>query len=228
MQVSHYAQRAQEPSSAHHSFGSHHDTSPKLDSNQHFAQTRAVDHSFNQAPAQVPQFSSFCEAGANPADQVDSTAHSSQRPALHQAEQVRPNTKEQKPPVFTGRPTAPATNEPHAHSGCMTDCVQGNDGAPSREARPIQDLVVIELFAGSGNLSKAFRNIGVQVVPIDTKEAPQIKIVKLNLLHKGSVGLVMRLLETHKVFACAHGTSVQHQQPEASTAQALFSRLGGV
>ena len=80
----------------------------------------------------------------------------------------------------------------------------------AQDARPVQDFVVIELFAGSGNLSKAFRNIGVQVVPVDTKDAPQIKIVKLNLLHERSVGLVMRLLETKKVL-------LVHMAPPCST-----------
>ena len=64
---------------------------------------------------------------------------------------------------------------------------------------PLSDAVVIELFAGSANLSKAFRSIGVQVIPIDTKDVPQIKIVKLNLLNNHSVDLVLRLLETRKV-----------------------------
>ena len=74
----------------------------------------------------------------------------------------------------------------------------------------VSDAVVIELFAGSANLSKAFRSVGMQVIPVDTKDAPQIKIVKLNLLHQHSVQLVVRLLDTRKVLFV-------HMAPPCST-----------
>ena len=77
-------------------------------------------------------------------------------------------------------------------------------------AMPVSAAVVIELFAGSANLSKAFRSIGMQVIAIDTNDVPQIKIVKLNLLHKNSVDLVLRLLETRKVLFV-------HMAPPCST-----------
>ena len=73
-----------------------------------------------------------------------------------------------------------------------------------------QDAVILELFAGSANLSKAFRSLGMQVIPVDTKDAPQIKIVKLNLLHRNSVALVLRLLETRKIL-------MVHMAPPCST-----------
>ena len=74
----------------------------------------------------------------------------------------------------------------------------------------VSDAVVIELFAGSANLSKAFRSVGMQVIPVDTKDASQRKIVKLNLLHRNSVQLVVRLLETRKVLFV-------HMAPPCST-----------
>ena len=70
--------------------------------------------------------------------------------------------------------------------------------------------MVIELFAGSANLSKAFRSVGMQVVAVDTKDAAQIKVVKLNLLHKGSVDLVRRLIQTRNVV-------LVHMAPPCST-----------
>ena len=70
--------------------------------------------------------------------------------------------------------------------------------------------MVIEVFAGSANLSKAFSSVGTQVVAVDTKDASQIKIVKLNLLRKGSVDLVYRLLQTRNVI-------MVHMAPPCST-----------
>ena len=50
----------------------------------------------------------------------------------------------------------------------------------------------------------------MQVIPVDTKDAPQVKIVKLNLLRKGSLRLVFRLLETRNVI-------MVHMAPPCST-----------
>ena len=84
-------------------------------------------------------------------------------------------------------------------------------------------LVLDELFAGSANLSKAFRAIGMQVIPVDTKDAAQVKMVKLNLLHSNSVQMVLRLLETRKVVFV-------HMAPPCSTSlKALpFGATGSV
>ena len=77
----------------------------------------------------------------------------------------------------------------------------GNSGGMlrSQAAVAVEEALFIELFAGSANLSKAFRWVGMQVIPVDTKDAAQVKMVKLNLLHKGSLQLVFRLLETRNV-----------------------------
>ena len=82
--------------------------------------------------------------------------------------------------------------------------------AVGKAAIPVEEALVIELFAGSANLSKAFRSIGMQVIPVDARDAPQIKIVKLNLLHKGSLDLVFRPLDTRNVI-------MVHMAPPRST-----------
>ena len=84
------------------------------------------------------------------------------------------------------------------------------DPLDSKAGIPVEEALFIELFAGSANLSKAFRSVGMQVIPVDTKDAPQVKIVKLNLLHKGSLQLVFRLLETRNVI-------MVHMAPPCST-----------
>ena len=86
----------------------------------------------------------------------------------------------------------------------------GKAQAPFRSPVVLEEAMAIELFAGSANLGKAFRSIGMQVVAVDTKDAPQIKMVKLNLLHKGSVDLVHRLLQTRNVI-------LVHMAPPCST-----------
>ena len=46
------------------------------------------------------------------------------------------------------------------------------DPLGSKAGIPVEEALFIELFAGSANLSKAFRSVGMQVIPVDTKDAP--------------------------------------------------------
>ena len=105
-------------------------------------------------------------------------------------------------------------HSPQAHTVSVEAAATCSGAKPRSQqcVRPttVSDAVVLELFAGSANLSKAFRSVGMQVIAVDTKDAHQIKIVKLNLLHKNSVALVLRLLETRKILFV-------HMAPPCST-----------
>ena len=101
------------------------------------------------------------------------------------------------------------TSHPHV-SQQEPEELSGQRQVAQKSPVAVEEAMAIELFAGSANLSKAFRSVGMQVVAVDTKDAPQIKIVKLNLLRKGSVDLVHRLMQTRNVI-------LVHMVPPCST-----------
>ena len=79
----------------------------------------------------------------------------------------------------------------------------------------ITDLLFVEIFAGSARLSKAAKQLGMQILPIDSSaaRATQIYIAQYDLADPEQLDALLQVLEAEK--QCTwHPHVAQRRRPE--------------
>ena len=122
----------------------------------------------------------------------------------------------------------PAIREVPAGKRASGDTQSGYDEASRQDAKfaklfssgSISQLVVIELCAGSANLSAELRSLGFQVLPIDHKaniHKQKVRTILIDLSARGALQLVRNILDNANVIYC-------HMGPPCGTASAARNR----
>ena len=130
-------------------------------------------------------------------------------PKLDNAPVAKHSGGETQPPTMT---EAATLNQSLPHEPRPKE---SGPGFTKFENMKMDDLLFVEIFAGSAKLSKAARDIGMQVLPVDktASRASQIYIAQYDLTDPASLQALIDVLRTegHRILAV-------HLAPACSTA----------